>query len=160
MSDLILNWLLPCVYAFLACAGFCLVFNIHGPGILICCGGGALGWLVYLLAAFLTPNVILRFLLASTVITLYSEIMARIRRCPVTGYLIIALLPLVPGGGIYEAMLHCVNGTTELFLAALVRTFGIAGALALGAVLGSSAMRIASPVITRLRKDPGGLSHV
>jgi uncharacterized membrane protein YjjB (DUF3815 family) len=104
--------------------------------------------------------VILRFLLASTAITLYSEIMARIRRCPVTGYLIIALLPLVPGGGIYEAMLHCVNGTTELFLAALVRTLGIAGALALGAVLGSSAMRIATPVIARLRHGFGGLSNV
>lgn len=151
---------MPCLYVFLACVGFCLVFNIHGPGILICCGGGALGWLVYLLAAFLTPNVILRFLLASTVITLYSEIMARIRRCPVTGYLIIALLPLVPGGGIYEAMLHCVNGTTELFLSALVRTFGIAGALALGAVLGSSAMRIAIPVIARLRHESGGLPNV
>ena len=160
MIDLFFNWLLPCAYAFLACAGFCLVFNIHGPGILICCGGGALGWLIYLLAAIVTDNVILRFLLAAIAITLYSEIMARIRRCPVTGYLIIALLPLVPGGGIYEAMLHCVHGDTQLFLAALVRTLGIAGALALGAVLGSSAMRIIFPLFNRLHKGSGGLPHV
>lgn len=152
MSDLIFTWLLPCVYAFLACAGFCFIFNIHGPGILICCGGGALGWLVYLLATFVTDNVILRFLLAAIVITLYSEVMARIRRCPVTGYLIIALLPLVPGSGIYETMLHCVRGDTQLFLSALVRTFGIAGALALGALLASSVMRIAFPLIHRLHK--------
>lgn len=152
MNGLFSAWLLPCAYAFLACIGFCFVFNIHGPGILICGFGGALGWLAYLLAAFVTPNVILRFLLAAIVITLFSEIMARIRRCPVTGYLIIALLPLVPGGGIYEAMLHCVRGDTQLFLSALLRTFGIAGALALGAVLGSSAMRILFPLFSRLHK--------
>ena len=91
--------------------------------------------------------------------TLFSEAMARVRRCPVTGYLIIALLPLVPGGGIYEAMLHCVRGDTQMFLSALVRTMGIAGALALGTVLGSSTMRIAFPVFNRLHKGSGGPSH-
>ena len=159
MTELLFHLLLPCVYAFLSCAGFCLVFNIHGPGILICCTGGALGWLVYLSAAFATDNVILRFLLASISITLFSEIMARVRHCPVTGYLIIALLPLVPGGGIYEAMLHCVRGDTQMFLSALVRTMGIAGALALGTVLGSSVMRIVFPIFNRLHKGTGGPTH-
>ena len=159
MTELIFHWLLPCIYAFWACAGFCLVFNIHGPGILICCFGGALGWLVYLLSALFSPNVILCFLLAAIAITLFSELMARIRRCPVTGYLVIGLLPLVPGSGIYEAMLHCVHGDTQLFLSALVRTFGIAGALALGAVLGSSFTRIVFPLFARLRKGSGGQTH-
>ena len=34
--------------AILACIGFSLLFNIHGAGMLICAGGGALGWLCYL----------------------------------------------------------------------------------------------------------------
>lgn len=152
MNELFTVWLLPCLYSFLACVGFCFVFNIHGPGIAICGGGGALGWLTYLLANFVTPNIMLRFLLAAIVITLYSELMARVRRCPVTSYLIIALLPLVPGGGIYEAMRYCVQGDTQLFLSSLVSTFGIAGALALGAVLGSSALRVLFPVFRRLHK--------
>ena len=42
-----LLYLLPCVYAFLACIGFSMLFNIHGAGMLICAGGGALGWLCY-----------------------------------------------------------------------------------------------------------------
>lgn len=41
----------PCFYAFFACIGFSMLFNIHGVGMLICAGGGGLGWLVYLLAA-------------------------------------------------------------------------------------------------------------
>ena len=152
MPELLTVWLLPCLYSFLACVGFCFVFNIHGPGMAICGGGGALGWLVYLLAAFVTPNIILRFLLSSIAITMYSELMARIRRCPVTSYLIIALLPLVPGGGIYETMRYCVQGDMQMFLSALVRTFGIAGALALGTVLGSSLLRLFLPLFHRLHK--------
>ena len=152
MTDLFTVWFLPCLYSFLACVGFCFVFNIHGPGILICGGGGALGWLIYLLTDFVTSSLMLRFLLAAIVITLYSEIMARVRRCPVTGYLVIALLPLVPGGGIYETMRFCVQGNTQQFLSALVSTFGIAGALALGTVLGSSAIRILAPISQRLHK--------
>ena len=47
-----LLYLLPCVYAFLACIGFSMLFNIHGAGMLICAGGGALGWLCYLLTGW------------------------------------------------------------------------------------------------------------
>lgn len=150
--EFLIDWVLPCISSFFACIGFCFVFNIHGPGMIICGGGGALGWLVYLLAVFATGSEILRFLLAAIAITVYSEIMARVRRCPVTSYLIIALLPLVPGGGIYHAMLYSVQGETALFLATLFRTFGIAGALALGALLGSSIFRILSPSFYRLHK--------
>ena len=46
--ELIQDFLLPCLWAFLACVGFGLVYNIHGAGILICGLGGALGWFVYL----------------------------------------------------------------------------------------------------------------
>ncbi len=152
MNEWFFYWLLPCLYAFLACAGFCFIFNVHGPGILLCSLGGALGWLIYLLAEFLSPNIMLRFLLAATIITVYSEIMARIRHCPVTSYLIIALLPLVPGSGIYDAMRFCVAGNTQQFLSALLRTFGIAGCLAVGALLGSSLMRVVFSLSRRTYK--------
>lgn len=152
MSYLFTDLFLPCVYAFLACVGFCFIFNIHGPGILICGCGGALGWMIYLLSAFILPNAIFQCLMAAIAITVFSEVMARVRRCPVTGYLIIALLPLVPGGGIYETMRHCVQGDTQLFLSALLRTFGLAGALALGTLLGSSVVRILIPLFQRTHK--------
>ena len=150
--DLITSYLLPCLWAFCACVGFGLVFNIQGFGILICGGGGARGWFVYLTGACFTGRVILRYLIAAVVIALYSEVMARLRRCPVTSYLIIALLPMVPGGGIYNAMRYCAAGDNQLFLSTLVTTLGIAGALALGAVLGSSLFRLLSPATYRSHK--------
>ena len=135
---------LPCLYAFLACIGFCIMFNIHGTGILICGFGGALGWFVYLLTAPLVHSEVVQSFLAAVVIALYSEASARIRKCPVTPYLLVALFPLVPGGGIYYTMEYCIQGETQQFLESLLHTFGVAGALAVGAVLVSSCVRLLS----------------
>lgn len=147
MDAILTYYVLPCLWAFLACLGFTLVFNIHGVGKLICGVGGALGWLVYLLGG----STIFAAFLAAAAIGVFSEIMARVRRCPATGYLLVALLPLVPGGGIYYAMSYCVAGYTNLFLTTLLHTFGMAAALAVGAMLASSLFRAVLPRMHRLR---------
>ena len=135
--DLLIRYVLPCLCAFAGCIGFTLVFNIHGPGKLIAGGGGALGWLVYLLGG----ETILAGFFAAFSISLFSEVMARLRHCPVTGYQLVALLPLVPGGGIYYAMRYCLAGDTEQFLNTLLDTLGMAAALAVGVILASSLFR-------------------
>ena len=153
MERIFLDYVLPCLWAFLACVGFTLVFNIHGVGKLICGFGAGLGWLVYLLSAPLVGSDLIQAFLAAVVIAVFSEAMARVRRCPVTGYLLVALLPLVPGGGIYYAMSYCVAGDTDRFLAELLHTFGMAAALAVGAMLASSVFRTVFP---RLYHRPAG----
>ena len=132
---------LPCLWAFLACVGFGLVYNIQGRGVLICGFGAGLGWGVYLLVVGLGGGDIFAAFWAAVAISAYAEGMARLRRCPVTGYLQVALLPLVPGAGIYHAMQYCVAGDTQLFLSTLLHTLGFASALAVGAMLTSSFLR-------------------
>ena len=148
--DIWSQYVLPCLCAFAGCIGFTLVFNIHGPGKLIAGCGGALGWLVYLLAG----KTILAGFFAAMAISLFSEVMARIRRCPVTGYQLVALLPLVPGGGIYYAMSYCLEGDTERFLTTLLDTLGTAAALAVGVILASSLFRAVFFHLARSRKSP------
>ena len=151
------TYYLPCIYAFLACIGFSLLFNIHGAaGMLICAGGGALGWLVYLLAAPLVHRDITQSFLAALVISAWSEIMARLRRCPVTSYLLVALFPLVPGGGIYYTMEHAMSGETALFLESLLHTLGLAGALAVGVLLVASLARLVTNYQNGHHRLPGG----
>ena len=128
---------LPCLWACLACFGFSIVFNAHGAGVWIACLQGGAGWLVYSLLGCTIPAAFL----AAVVIGVSSEIAARVRRCPVTCYLIIALLPLVPGGGIYRAMSHALAGNMQQFMTTFFETFGIAVALAVGAMISSSAFR-------------------
>ena len=116
--ELIQHYLLPCLWAFLACSGFCALYNIHGLGIVLCSLGGSLGWLVYLVAE------------------------ARIRKCPASGYLLLAFFPLVPGAGVYYTVQAFSAGETERFLDVGRETLGIAGGLAIGVLLVSSVVRM------------------
>ncbi len=134
---------LYCLFAFLGCLGFCFPYNVQGLGGFLCCLGGALGWAVYLATQTFTGNPIyLPTLFAAMAIAVYAEIMARLRKCPTTSYLVISYFPLVPGFTIYQAMDYGIQGNTQLFLETFIRTFGIAGCIALGALAVSTAMRI------------------
>lgn len=148
MKELII-YLLPCLWAFFACLGFGLVFNIQGTGVLVCGLGAALGWFVYLMVLAFHESDFFAAFLAAMVIAAYSEWMARVRRCPVTGYLQIALLPLVPGAGIYYTMQYAIAGDSEMFLSTLMHTFGFAAALSVGAMLTTSILRAVLPRLKR-----------
>lgn len=133
--------LLAGIYSFIACIGFCLVFNLRGKMAAFASLGGALGWCVFLLCANI-PNDIPRYFIATILISVYAEMMARMHKVPVTVYLIVGLLPLVPGAGIYYTMEYCINGQMSLFVETGLHTMGIAGALALGILLVSSLVRL------------------
>lgn len=136
------QFVLPCLYAFLACAGFCLLYNIRGFGIVLCSLGGSLGWLTYLLTLAAGANTGLASFCAGVTIAAYAEIMARIRKCPASGYLLIAFFPLVPGSGVYYTVRAYSQGDAARFSALGRQTVGMAGGLAIGVLLVSSAVRM------------------
>ena len=72
----------------------------------------------------------------------YSEIMARIRKCPAITYLVISIFPLLPGAGGYYTMSYAVQGNMEQFAAQGMYTAGIAGILAIGILLVSTTVRL------------------
>lgn len=132
-----------CLFAFIACYGFCFLYNVQGLGAFLCCLGGAVGWAVYLLVQSLTQgSVYLSSLFAAVAVAVYAEGMARLRKRPATSYLVVSYFPLVPGFTIYQALDYGIRGNTQLFLETFIRTFGIAGCLALGALAVSTALRI------------------
>ena len=133
---------LPVFCSFVACLCFSVIYNIRGGGVLICAFGGALGWSIYLLTSPLFHDDIAQTFVSALVISAYAEVMARIRKCPVTGYLLVAIFPLVPGGGIYYTMEHAMGGETDACLASFLHTLGLAGAIAVGVLLVSSAVRM------------------
>ncbi|HEX3018273.1 MAG TPA: threonine/serine exporter family protein [Caproicibacter sp.] len=135
---------LACLWSFFACAAFCLVFNMRGKTLILASLGGALGWFVYLILNFVR-NDIFQFFVATVASAIYSEIMARILKKPATEFQIVALLPMVPGGGIFYTMDYCVIGNNQMFFQTGIHTLGIAGALAMGILLVSSLFRIGNP---------------
>lgn len=138
-----MDFLLPCFYAFLGSLGYCFLANIRTRNhmLFLASLGGALCWGVYLLFGFL-GNDILQAFLATVALAFYSEIVARALKSPATVYLIMGLIPLVPGGGIYYTMEYCISGQMMEFMREGVHTLGIAGALALGILLVTAAIRL------------------
>ena len=101
-----------------------------------------MGWAVYLAVEALSRNVFTATLIAAVAVAAYSEIMARVRKCPATSYLLISMFPLVPGLSIYRAMAYGIWGYTDQFWDTLFRTMGISGCIALGLLLVSSAVHV------------------
>lgn len=136
------NALLLTVFCFIGCMGFAVIFNIHGPGILICALGGCITWMVYAIALEIGISDTLSNFIAALVASLYAEIMARIRKYPAISYLVVSIFPLLPGAGIYYTMNYVVSGNMAGFSQTGMHTIAVAGAIAVGILMISTAFRI------------------
>ena len=130
------------ISTFIACAGFAIIFNIHGVGICICALGGTLTWIVYCLASYFGLDIYSSYFLAAIFAAVYSEVMARIRKYPAISYLVVAIFPLIPGAGIYYATSFLMQGDQSAFVQKALQTIGIAGVIAVGILMVSTIVRL------------------
>ena len=130
------------VAVFVGCLGFCILFNVHGRGSVLCIIGGVVTWMLYLLGGALGCDVYVANLFASLFAAAYAEVMARVRKCPAMPYLVIAILPLLPGAGVYYTMSLGLEGNRMDAVAKGLETVGIAGSLAVGILLVSTVFRL------------------
>ncbi len=136
--------LAQCLFALVSCYGFSLIFNIHGPGGLLCALGGALSWGVYLVALELGCSDIPAYFWSGLFSSVYSEIMARIRKYPAISYLVASIFPMIPGAGVYYTMNLAMQRDMDGFASKGMHTAAIAGILAVGILLGSTVFRMYS----------------
>jgi len=61
--------------------------------------------------------------------------MARKMRTPVTSFVTAALIPLVPGSGLYNTMLESLSGNYSGAASSLINTMNNAGALSIGILI-------------------------
>ena len=136
------NWIIQCLAAFMGCIGFSFIFNIHGPGILLCALGGAVSWAVYCLSRHYGCSETMCYFLSALTASAYSETMARIRKYPAISYLVISIFPLIPGSGIYYTTNCLVMGDMSGFTATGKLTIAIAGVIAVGILMISTVVRL------------------
>lgn len=134
--------LTECLATTIGCIGFSILFNVHGKGISFCMLGGVICWAAYCLTEMLGGGDGTATFMASFVIAVYSEVMARIRKCPAIGYLVLGLIPLIPGSSLYYTMNHAVRGNMNLFSIQGMNTIKLAGLMAAGILLVSTTMRM------------------
>lgn len=136
--------------------GFGILFNIRGRKLLFGCLGAFMSWTLYILLSLFIPSEILIYLLVSIATSIYSEIMAVTLKTPTTTFLIISLIPLIPGGSLYYALSHAFEGDLMNFLTRALYTLQLASALSVGIILVLSLTKTAKKLIRSADKKRDG----
>lgn len=141
---------LQCLVAVVACAGFVIYFNIHGSGNLLCALGGGITWAVYCVVGAIGCSEMVCCFLATVAASVFAEVMARVRKYPAISYLVISVLPLIPGAGIYYTAQFAVSGDMDGAAAYGMHTLAVAGAMAVGILVVVTAVRMLhTPLVRR-----------
>jgi uncharacterized membrane protein YjjB (DUF3815 family) len=130
------------LWAALGTAACAVLFRVRGRDRPVAALGGALGWAVYL-ALRPAGSEGLAFFAAAAAVGLYAELAGRALRQPATVYLVCALLPLVPGGGMYYTMSESLAGNLAGTMSVGFAALSAAGAIAAGVAVSSAVARLA-----------------
>lgn len=123
------------IAAFFGTLLFAVVFNVAKKELFYCGITGAFGWLVYLILEKLTKDIVFSSFIATLMISIVAQLLARIRKNPVTVFQIGGIFPLVPGAGMYKTLYAIVEQDYPLASQYLFETLEIAGSIAIGMVL-------------------------
>lgn len=118
-----------------------ILFNIERKNLFWAGLCGATGWMSYKSVLTSTNSGIFAVFIAAIVVSIMSEVMAKILKTPSTVFYIPSLYPIVPGIPAYYTILFIIDKRmTEAALKGL-ETLGSAGAIAFGILLVSTVFR-------------------
>lgn len=80
-------------------------------------------------------SILISTILSAFLGSLYSEIIARLKRTPSTVILLPSTIPLLPGGSLYYTMFYFINYNKKQFLSYLKETAEIGFGIALGILI-------------------------
>lgn len=136
------NYTIQIISAIITTIGFGIMFNIRNRNLVHTGIAGGISWAIYLLGKNYNLSDGINYFLATLCLSLYSEIIARRLKTPVTTIIIAALIPLAPGGGIYYMMYNLLNKNYFMAIEKGISTFIIAGAMAIGIFTATNIMKI------------------
>lgn len=122
--------------------GFALIFNLKKAQIPYIIAGSGIGTAIYLLVYRFSQSAFLSNMLASVFCTASAEILARLRKAPATSFLIIHIIPLVPGGSLFYTMRSFILHDYEAFFRYASSTFYTAAGIAVGILIVTSLVSI------------------
>lgn len=102
-------------------------------------GGGS--WFCYLWASEFTGHLTAVYI-SSFLIAVFSNMLARRLKKPVTIFFVPSFFPLVPGAKMYESVYYFITGQTELGNKYLLETLATAGIIALAIFTVDSIMKL------------------
>ena len=134
--ELLKEYALEFLWAFVSSLGFSLLFSLKGKKLFWASLGGAISWLAYVSIGRLSgDNLFLCGVISSMIATAYAETFARILKTPKTAFVFTGIIPMVPGGGLYYTMSNLITKKYAVALKYAYSTFVTAIALAFGIVV-------------------------
>lgn len=133
--------------------GITLWFNLDYKHILTGTLCGSCGWALVMFIQYMGCVEFLSYIIATATLTVITEFLARVYKCPVTVFLVPGIVPMVPGGLLYRTLRKAVSGDWDGFTSLGIRTILIAFGIAAGVIIVTSI----ADVITR-RLDARGLT--
>ncbi|ACA46737.1 threonine/serine exporter [Clostridium botulinum] len=120
--------------------GFTLFFSVAKKHVPAATFGGLLSWTIYLVIYHITGSIFLGNMIASMIVCLWSELMARKLKAPTNIFMIPGIIPLLPGGTLYYTMEAMLQRNKKVFvqkgLETVMITVGIvAGIVAVSVIL-------------------------
>ncbi|MDF2892346.1 MAG: threonine/serine exporter [Clostridia bacterium] len=129
------------VLAFLGSYCPAILFNIERKNLVWAGLCGAIGWAAYKSTQMLTQSEIFAVFIAAIVISMLSEIMAKVFKTPSTVFYIPSLFPIVPGISAYNTVLYIIDKKIAEAAYKGLETLGSAGAIAFGILVISTIFR-------------------
>lgn len=114
---------------------FGILFNMRGKRLIAAAVGGLLSWGLFVVLSHFISSEPINYFIVAAVVSLYSEIMARILKTPAAPVVTTSLVPLIPGGSLYYTMASAFESNFTMFLEKAVSTLKLACALALGIIV-------------------------
>lgn len=111
---IIKDLLIQFVASFFGTIAFALIFGVPKKYALTCGIVGASGWLLFTGLKYTGLTVTEATFFATVLAALLSRFAAVFMQCPATVFITAALLPMVPGAGIYWTTYYLVMGDTTL----------------------------------------------
>jgi uncharacterized membrane protein YjjB (DUF3815 family) len=135
-------WWMQVSYGAIAILGFSIRSNIKGWKLVFTSLGGALSWGLYLMFLAWSSSLLLSVFLATLAVCLYSEFVGRAFKMPVSVFVICAIIPLVPGSGLYYSMTAYIDGRNLEASRKMIETLMIAGTISVAIATMSSVTNI------------------
>lgn len=137
-----------------ATAFFAILFQVPRRAIILSALLGGAGYLLYDITTPLTHSAIAGYFFGTLFMAICSEILARIKRIPATIFMIPAIVPLVPGLGLYNTMMYLVQKKNSLAAktgtSTILEIIAMAMAMVLTAILTSMFISIIRNLKSRL----------
>ena len=132
--------------ALFSTVGYCLLMHVPRNKIVPASINGMLSWGLYLLLKDHIESVFYLLVVVASFTAAYSEVAAKIAKTPATVFLLPGLIPLIPGGFVYYAMLGLVQNQFDT----MRQNALLAGQWAVGIAAGICVVAVIRQIIRHL----------